>query len=123
MNRPCSKDDEVSFFDMAAKCQEALQQQRAHVVHEQHQLVQEREAQINFVVCQKESGRRASLGILESVSKDCEIVRQEAQNCPRRLSEVRIGCSASFPGPKFNHWLSSYKKLGTIVSLLTQIDH
>ena len=50
------------------------------MVHEQHQLVEEREARIHFVRHQMESEQRASLRILESASQERDPVRQEAQN-------------------------------------------
>ena len=50
--------------------QEALRQQRAHMVHEQHQLVQEGEAQISFVLRCMESEQRASLRMHESTHRN-----------------------------------------------------
>ena len=50
------------------------------MVREQHQLVEEGEAQRNVVRYQTESVQRASLRILESVSQERDRVRQEAQH-------------------------------------------
>ena len=54
-------------------CNEA--QQRAHMVHEQHQFVAEEDAQIHVVRHQYGFGQRASLRILASVSQECDVTR------------------------------------------------
>ncbi len=66
------------FLRLGNEVHETLRQQRAHMVHDQQQLVQEGEAKINFVRLLVESEQRASWRTLESVSQD--MVRQEAQH-------------------------------------------
>ena len=65
-------------FDLVTKLKMHFGQQRAHMVHEQHQLVDEGEAQTHCVRHRMESEHRASFRILESVSKERDLVRQEA---------------------------------------------
>ena len=79
MNLPCSTGNEM-FLRLGYEAQEGLRQQRAQMVHEQRQLVEEGEAQKQFVRRQMESEQRAYLMILESVSQESDIVRQEAQH-------------------------------------------
>ena len=66
------------FLRLGKEAQEPLRHQRAHMVHEQLQLLEEGEAQINFVRHRMESEQRASLRILQSVSRERDLVRQEA---------------------------------------------
>ena len=68
------------LFRLGNEVQDALRQQRAHMVHEQHQCVQEGEAQLDFVRRQMESEQRSSLRILELFLQERDLVRQEAQN-------------------------------------------
>ena len=67
------------FLRLGDETQDELRQQKAHAVHEQHQLAEEGEARIHFDRQQVESEQRAALRILESVSQDGDFVRQEAQ--------------------------------------------
>ena len=65
---------------LGEEAQDALWQQRAYMVHEQHHFVEEGEAAIHVIRYQMESEQRASLRILESVSQDRDFVRQKAQH-------------------------------------------
>ena len=67
------------FFRLGDETQNELRQQKAQAVHEQHQLAEEGEARIHFDRHLVESEQRAALRILESVSQDGDLVRQEAQ--------------------------------------------
>ena len=77
------------FLRHGNDAQEALRQQRTHMVHEQRHFVEEGEDQTNFVRHQIASEQRASSRIFESVSQDRDFHRQEAQNVHdiRRRSE------------------------------------
>ena len=75
--RPCSTENETCFW-LGNEAREALRQQKAHMVHKQHQLVEDGAAEINFVRHEMESEQRASLMILASVSQERDLVRQEA---------------------------------------------
>ena len=55
------------FLRLGDETQDKLRQQKAHAVHEQHQLAEEGEARIHFDRQQVESEQRAALRILESV--------------------------------------------------------
>ena len=79
MNRPCNTQNELCSLDLVTKLK-ARRKERAHVVHERHQLVEKGEPQIHFFRHQVESERLASLRILESVSQEPDLVRQEAQH-------------------------------------------
>ena len=54
------------LFRLGDGSQDALRQQRTHTVHEQNQLVQEGEAQIDFCLRQMESQQRATLRNLKT---------------------------------------------------------
>ena len=64
--------ERTMFFRVGNETQEAPRQQRAHMVHEQHQLVEEGEAHRNVARHHMESEQRASLRILESVPQECD---------------------------------------------------
>ena len=103
-------------YDLVTKRKMHFGQQRAHMVHEHHQ-VDEGEAQIHYVRHQMESEQRASFMILESVSQERDLVRQEAlhlhDNCDR--SEQ----AALLPGEDVDEFTFSLVKLDKQVSTLT----
>ena len=67
------------YFRVGSEAQLALRERSAHKADKQTQLV-EGETQIHFFLHQMESEQRAPMMILESVSQNREIVRQEAQH-------------------------------------------
>ena len=67
---------------------------------EQHQLVDEGEAQTHCVRHKMESGQRASLRVLESVSQERDLVRQEALHLHDNYH--RAEQAAPLPGEEFD---------------------
>ena len=74
------------FLRLGNGAQDAFRQERTHMVHEQHRIVEEEEARINFVPNHMESEQPAPLSILESVAQKRDLVRQ-AQNLRDRSEQ------------------------------------